>query len=271
MSVKTIVIGDVQGCYSPLMHLLDKAQFSDDDQLVFLGDLINRGPDSVKVMQFVDTYKSSIKVVLGNHDIHFLAVLAGVRKSSKDDTLDELLRHDDCAYWANFLRHQSLLLTHADHVMVHAGIWPTWSLTTAQKCAREIEQQLQADTWHIFLAHLFANTSGPWSETLSGDARAQFIVNTFTRMRFIDRDNQLNFHVKQKNSDNAHITPWFELLQSEFPLPILFGHWAALGLHHYPKQSHYRTLCLDSGCVWGGTLSAIVLPDREVVQFNNFK
>jgi len=263
--MSTYAIGDIQGCLEPLQCLLKEIAFDPaKDKLWLAGDLINRGPDTLATLRFLYNLRDSLTIVLGNHDLHFLAVAYGLRKKGKQDTLDELLQAPDCNLFIQWLRQQKLL--HHDYVlgftMVHAGIPPQWDLAEAQACAREVEAVLQSDAIADYLAAMYGNQPNQWSSTLEGQARLRLITNYFTRMRFCNAQGQLELETKE-NAAAAPIgfAPWFSFSERKTKHEkIVFGHWAAL-----EGRTHVANVyALDTGCVWGGALSAMRLEDYQI-------
>lgn len=261
----TYAIGDIQGCYESLQCLLEKIAFNPElDKLWLVGDLINRGPDSLATLRFLFSIRHSVEFVLGNHDLHFLAVAYGLRKQSQNDTLDALLNAPDRQQLIDWLIQGKLL--HTDEAlgftMVHAGIPPIWSLHQAQAHAREVEAVLQSRYCQEFLSSMYGNQPNRWKNKLIGMDRLRLITNYFTRMRFCSDEGMLELETKE-NMAAAPLgfAPWFS-----FPLRkiandrIIFGHWAALeGQAHTPN-----IFALDTGCVWGGSLSALRLEDQQL-------
>lgn len=267
----TYAIGDLQGCLDPLLELLDKLGYdAQHDTLWFAGDLINRGPQSLESLRFVKALGDNAITVLGNHDLHLLAALAGVRKPSRKDTLQEILDAPDCNELCDWLRH--LPLMHSDDqlqtTMVHAGIYPSWDLPAAQQLANEVEQQLRADDYMDFLSDMYGNQPAQWYPSLSGYDRLRFVVNCFTRMRYLHRDGSMNLDVTC-HPDNApeELVPWFRY-QERQPLDhaIVFGHWSTVGDTQQGIDQHQNVHALDRGCVWGGSLAAIELPTMRIVE-----
>ena len=254
----TYAIGDLQGCYDPLMQLLDKLRFSpENDTLWLVGDLVSRGSKSLETLRFIRSLGNQAKCVLGNHDISLIASHYGTFKAHR--SLQPLMQASDRDELIHWLRHQPLL--HADeqlgYCMVHAGISPEWDLATAKQRAKEVESILQSDE---DLAHWFKqvyhNKPRRWSNTLSGDKRYRYIINSFTRMRYCNKHGKLNF--KQKMSPKRvqqhkpHLIPWFDVPnRSKIDLKILFGHWSTLGFY-----DNNQVVALDTGCVWSGELTA---------------
>lgn len=249
-------IGDLQGCYDEFQRLLDKLHFDpDQDRLWLTGDLVNRGPDSLKVLRQVRSLGNAAICVLGNHDLHLLARAAGVRESGKRDTLDAVLGAEDAQVLMDWLRHQPLL--HHDNAlgwtMVHAGLAPQWDLPTARACAAEVEAALRADDYQKFLAQLFKNRATQWHEGLDLTDRRHFAVNCLTRLRYCHPDGSLALgHSGAPGTQPKGQVPWFEVpgRQNE-GMRVIFGHWSTLGPLTRPDL-----LALDGGCVWGGSLAS---------------
>ncbi|MDQ7017296.1 MAG: symmetrical bis(5'-nucleosyl)-tetraphosphatase [Gammaproteobacteria bacterium] len=264
------VIGDVQGCYSALQALLEKIEFKPTkDRLWFAGDLVNRGPDSLAVLRFVKSLSSAAITVLGNHDLHLLAMQAGVKSIKKGCSLAPIFKADDGEELLCWLRQQPLL--HYDkklnYVMTHAGIYPRWDLAQAQAAALEVEAVLRGDDHQRYFEHMYGDQPDLWSEELQGAARWRFITNSFTRMRFCSSSGQLDMLEKHAPGQQADgLVPWFDLPSrvTAQGTHILFGHWAALS-HSLPlkiKKIHPT----DTGCVWGGELTALKLQQGKKPQ-----
>lgn len=260
----TYAIGDIQGCLEPLQCLLAEIKFNPrHDKLWLAGDLINRGPDTLATLRFLYRLRDSITIVLGNHDLHFIAVYYGLRKRGKNDTLDELLRAPDCADLVYWLRQQKLV--HCDSAlnftMVHAGIPPQWDLAEALARSREVENVLQSDKIEHFLAGMYGNLPSRWSDDLAGVDRLRLITNYFTRMRFCSAEGELELQTKE-SADAAPIgfAPWFSFAERKTRAQkIIFGHWAALE----GRTNIKNVYALDTGCVWGGSLTALRLEDER--------
>lgn len=255
------IIGDVQGCLTPLKRLLDKINFSDNDSLYFVGDLINRGPESLQTLRFVKSLTNA-ETVLGNHDLHLLAVYFKTRPSQPDDTLQEILDAPDAKELIAWLRQQPLLihLKNVNSVIVHAGVNPLWTLNEALSYAHEISQTLQSTQVASILNESFGNDPNRWQNNLIGTDRIRCLINYFTRMRFCSADGKLDFTYKgEPPHHNPAFKPWFE-----HPLAIketiYFGHWASL----LGNTQQSRVIGLDTGCVWGGALTAIKLEDKTL-------
>ena len=255
----TYIVGDLQGCYASLQALLDKVGFGARDKLWCVGDLVNRGPDSLATLRFVRDLGERFLCVLGNHDLHFLAMVYAGHPQRSGDTLAELLNAADCAELADWLRHQPLLAESGDCVMVHAGIPPLWNIETARANAREVEAVLRGRKHRKLFKSMYGNKPARWDDALAGMARYRAIVNYFTRMRLLDASGSMEFgHKGALKKLPAGHRPWFRY-PSRIDKTIYFGHWAALN----GKPKSKRMVGLDTGCVWGRTLSAIRLSDRR--------
>lgn len=253
-------IGDVQGCYEELRELLKRIGFSADrDRLWFVGDLVNRGPRSLEVLRFVRALEANAVTVLGNHDLHLLAVAAGVRRPRRSDTLQEVLEARERDRLLEWLTERPLAHFEDGDLMVHAGIVPQWTAAAACAHAREVEAELRTGR-NALLEHMYGDEPQRWSETLTGFDRLRFIINALTRLRLCAADGRINLALKGKPpGEDSPWRPWFDL---ERPLNrevrIVFGHWSALGL-----TLRENLIGLDTGCVWGGALTAFDL-DRAV-------
>ncbi len=257
-------IGDVQGCFAELQLLLTEIDFDAQvDTLWFAGDLVNRGPQSLEVLRFVKGLGSAAVTVLGNHDLHLLGLLMGTRKPNHKDTMDAILAATDRDELIDWLRHCPLM-HHDDalgYVMLHAGMPPQWSINEAQQRATEVEQVLRGDDYAVFIDHMYGNEPAQWCEQLSGWDRLRFITNCFTRLRFCDAAGHLMLNEKgAPGSQPEGYQPWFELRDSQQDnVDILFGHWSTLSMR-LPGNVH----ALDTGCVWGGSLSALRIDARGI-------
>ena len=261
---RTIVVGDLHGCRATFEHLLERIGFdAQHDTLWLVGDLINRGPDSLGCLRMARQLKA--RVVLGNHDLNMLAVIQGVVQPRKGDTLSGLLNAPDREEWVEWLRHQPLLIDALidgiPTVMTHAGLPPQWTLTQARCRAREVECVLQRDDWAAFMSHMYGNTPARFDEALEGWDRLRAITNTLTRMRFITADGTLDFKAKASAHEAPEgLAPWFAYPRKD-DLRVIFGHWAAL--QGRAVGAAMNVVATDSGCVWGNALTAVVLESGQ--------
>ncbi|MFK7793863.1 MAG: symmetrical bis(5'-nucleosyl)-tetraphosphatase [Gammaproteobacteria bacterium] len=256
-------IGDIQGCFSELEQLLDKINFdANADQLWFVGDLVNRGPQSLETIQFIRALGNSAQCVLGNHDIHLIACHAGVQTCKSKSSLNQILQHPHADDIINWLRFQPLLHhdTKLNWLMVHAGLIPQWDLITAKACAIEVEEQLRSTNYVEFLGQAYGNTPNQWDPTLSRQDRWRVILNAFTRLRLCDQQGKMDFNYKGLlGEQEKHLHAWFDIPRKSADLNIIFGHWSALGL----KKTD-NLLGLDTGCLWGSQLTAARIDVRPV-------
>lgn len=259
------LIGDVQGCDGALQRLLDKIDFSPSrDTLYLLGDLVNRGPDSAAVLRRLMGYGTSARCLLGNHDLHLLALVHGARKPHRSDTLDDLLQAPDRAALLDWLRRQRLALLERIHdeevLMVHAGVLPSWTATKTIALAGEVEAVLQSPALPDFLHQMYGNEPACWNDGLTGGARLRVIVNALTRLRFCSAEGQMEFATKEGAAGApAGYLPWFDVPgRKSADVTVAFGHWSTLGW-----LDRSDVLALDTGCVWGGCLSAVRLGPRR--------
>ena len=260
----TYAIGDIQGCFKALTQLLAKIQFKpSQDRLWLVGDLVNRGPDSLQVLQWARGLGERAITVLGNHDLHLLAVAEGFVSAHHGDTLHEILAAPECAELLDWLRHQRMIYAEGDWVLVHAGLLPQWSVAQALQLGAEVEAVLRADNYRDFLRHLYGNQPDHWDEQLSGVERWRVIVNAMTRLRVCSAAGVMDFKYKGAVQDRPkHTLPWYEIPgRKSAETNIIFGHWSALGL-----RVGSRHVALDTGCLWGGQLTALRLEDRQVFQ-----
>ncbi|MBC7698418.1 MAG: symmetrical bis(5'-nucleosyl)-tetraphosphatase [Bacteroidia bacterium] len=260
----TYAIGDIQGCYHAFQALLNRIEFNpDSDMLWLVGDLINRGSGSLEVLRWCYVHQNNLKVVLGNHDLHALVVANGFVRAHKGDTLDALLAADDKAELLNWLRHQHLVYQADGYLMVHAGLLPQWTAEQAIAYAAEVEVALQGDDYLNFLANMYGNLPNAWDETLTGINRLRVITNAMTRLRVCNRNGEMDFAFKGELADipNGFI-PWFDMPnRATKDTQVIFGHWSALGLHQ--RDNVYA---LDTGCLWGGKLTAMNLQTKAITQ-----
>lgn len=257
-------IGDVQGSFEALRALLGTFGFDRArDRLWFVGDLVNRGPASLATLRFVRDLGDSALTVLGNHDLHLLALAQGFVKGREDDTLGDVLAAPDRDDLLDWLRHRPMIHVDADHALVHAGLLPQWDVATAKALAGEVEVQLRGSRYREFLAQLYGSRPDRWNDNLRGIDRLRVIVNAMTRLRFCTPEGVMEFHTKgETEKAPAGYQPWFDVPgRKSADYTVICGHWSALGLRIAPNL-----LALDSGCVWGGNLSAIRLEDRRLYQ-----
>lgn len=268
--MSTFIIGDIQGCYRSLRQVLEKAGFNPEtDRLWSVGDLVNRGPHSLKTLRYLKSLGNAFSAVLGNHDLHLLALYYGAYSAGRKDELQDILQAPDAAELCLWLRqlpliHQESLPTQfgtESFIMVHAGMAPDWSLDQALALSAEVEAALKGDGCFDYLKHMYGNKPDSWSDSLCGAERLRVITNYFTRLRFCKRNGKMNFSVKT-GTDTAPpgYKPWYTYQQLSSDNILLFGHWAALdGVTHKP-----RVYALDTGCVWGRSLTMMRLEDRQL-------
>ena len=260
----TYAIGDIQGCFDPLLRLLAKTGFDRNrDRLWLVGDLVNRGPQSLEVLRFVKELGEAAVTVLGNHDLHLIMLAEGASRLRSDDTLAAVLVAPDRDELLSWLRAQPLMHVEGDYAMVHAGLLPQWTVAKARSLAREFERALAAEDYRDLLAHLWGSEPPAWSDELSGWARMRVIVNAMTRMRFCTPAGIMEFKTKGELADAPPgYLPWFAVSGRKSADQVLVtGHWSALGLQIEPNL-----LALDSGCLWGRHLTALRLEDRALFQ-----
>ena len=255
------MIGDLQGCDEALGRLLKKIDFSASrDTLVLLGDLVNRGPASLAVLRRMMALEGSALCLLGNHDLHLLAVSQGVRKPHRNDTLADILQAPDRVQLLDWLRARPLALHMQGWLMVHAGVLPQWDLTQTLSLAREVENTLRSADWGVFMHNLYGNTPDTWQDSLRGHDRLRMVVNALTRLRFCSAEGVMEFETKDGAAAAPEgFMPWFEVPgRRTLGTPIAFGHWSTLK----GSADHHGVLPLDTGCVWGGCLTAARLDAR---------
>jgi bis(5'-nucleosyl)-tetraphosphatase (symmetrical) len=261
-----LLIGDIQGCDEALGRLLDVAGFTPSrDRVLLLGDLVNRGPASLAVLRRLQALGGAAQCLLGNHDLHLLAVAAGVRPQHRSDTLQPLLEAPDRERLLQWLRQQHLALQAEGWLCVHAGVLPAWSAAQTLALAGEVQAVLRGPDLAAFLPRMYGNEPDAWHDALTGDARLRVIINALTRLRFCTAEGRMDFKTKE-GADAAPpgLLPWFDVPgRASAGAPIAFGHWSTLGLIDRPDL-----LALDTGCVWGGCLSAARVDGgrREILQ-----
>ncbi len=263
----TYAIGDVQGCYDELRRLLDAISFDPAaDRLWFTGDLVNRGPASLACLRLVRALGDCVTLALGNHDLHLLVLAEGFVSAHRGDTLDDVLAAPDRDELLLWLRSQALLHAEGEYLLVHAGLLPGWTAAQARTLATEVESALCGADFRAFCAAMYGNQPDQWHEGLTGYDRLRVITNACTRLRFCTADGRMEFAAK---GDTAHappgFLPWFDVPgRASAQQTVVCGHWAALGL-----CIRANLLAIDSGCVWGGALTAVRLDDRRVFQVNS--
>ncbi len=260
----TFAIGDIQGCYAQFARLLERVRFDPAaDRLWLVGDLVNRGPESLQVLRRVRELGESATVVLGNHDLYLLMVAAGFSRRGKDDTLARVLEAPDRDELLDWLARRPLAYREGAFVMVHAGLLPQWSADRAMALAGEVEAVLRSKGAQVFLRDLAGDRPDHWDDALAGQDRLRVIVNGMTRMRFCTPDGRLTMRAKGPPDKAPPGTlPWFQVQnRAASTHTVVCGHWSALGLHRAPGL-----IALDTGCVWGGKLTAVRLEDDQVFQ-----
>ncbi|MGC9491083.1 bis(5'-nucleosyl)-tetraphosphatase (symmetrical) ApaH [Vibrio genomosp. F10] len=271
--MSTYIVGDLQGCLDEFQHLLKQVNFDPKiDNIWVTGDLVARGPKSLETLRFIKNLGSSAQVILGNHDLHLLAVSLGIHRVKDKDKTAPIFEAADKEDLLTWLRHQPLLAEHADFVMTHAGISPQWDLAQARSSAKEIECILQSDQWPWLIENMYSNTPSQWQPDLQGIERYRYIINSLTRMRFCFADKSLDMacklppsHVEQ--SGETTLFPWFKISDRiKINKTIIFGHWAAL-----EGYSDSKVIGLDTGCVWGGSLTMLRWEDKQYFEQPAFK
>ncbi|HEU4500435.1 MAG TPA: symmetrical bis(5'-nucleosyl)-tetraphosphatase [Nitrospira sp.] len=259
----TYAIGDIQGCYKSLHRLLDQIAFDPrSDTLWLVGDLVNRGPDSLLTLRFLKSLGSSVRPVLGNHDLFLLAAAEGIVTLRPKDTIQDVLSADDCSDLTNWLRRQPLHQREGSFFMVHAGLHPRWSIEQAMSFAKEVEGILAGSDYKTLLQELFHGSTPQWDPALKGTERLVAIARVFTRLRTISLAGEMSSFSGPPEDAPPGFMPWFRIPDRRSnDCTIITGHWAALGLHIEPN-----ILTIDSGCVWGRQLTAVRLEDRAVYQ-----
>lgn len=260
------LVGDIQGCADAFERLLAEIAFSPSrDRLYVLGDLVNRGPGSLATLRRLRDFGESATCVLGNHDWHLLAVAAGVRPRHRSDTIDDILEAPDREAWLDWLRHRRMAVFEQGWLMLHAGVVPQWDVAQTLRLAAELETALRERPPREFLDTMFGNEPSRWSESLAGEDRLRFTLNTLTRARFVAADGTLEFETKDgAGAAPPGFAPWFDLPgRRTAGTPIAFGHWSSLGLVDRPDL-----LGIDTGCVWGDKLTAVRIDGarREFIQ-----
>jgi bis(5'-nucleosyl)-tetraphosphatase (symmetrical) len=262
--MSTYAIGDIQGCFDSFQRLLERCAFDPArDKLWLVGDLVNRGPRSLETLRYVKNLGPAALTVLGNHDLSLLMLSEGFGKRGKGDTFDAILAAPDREELLFWLRHQAMCHLENGHCLVHAGLLPQWTAKQARALASEVEQALRGPDWRHFMAHMWGSEPDVWQDKLEGWPRLRVIVNAMTRMRFCSPKGVMDFKIKgEVHKAPKGYVPWFEVPGRRSADTVLVtGHWSALGLKILPNL-----LAIDSGCLWGGKLSAIRLEDRTLFQ-----
>lgn len=271
---KIYAVGDIQGCAPSLKSLVKK--LPKQSKMIFLGDLVNRGPDSLGTLRYLKQLQEEARIecILGNHDLHLLAVDAGIRKTKGLDTIQPILDAPDRADLIHWLRHRPMALSNGKVLTVHAGVLPQWDLQQAIECAQEVEKALRKKSYKDFLANMYGNTPNKWSNSLKGYERLRVITNALTRIRFCTPTGTMEFESKEgfEAGPKGYI-PWFKTPKRKTQGALIyFGHWSTLGLLQYKN-----VIGLDTGCVWGGKLTAMEIPesgkpskDLKIIQVDGY-
>lgn len=260
----TYAIGDLQGCHAALEKLLDRIGFDPaNDKIWLVGDLVNRGPDSVAILRWAMGLGDALVTVLGNHDLHTLAVAEGYVPLHRSDTIQDILDAPDREEMLSWLRRQPLAYMEKGYFLVHAGLLPQWTPEQALALAGEVQDVLRGENYRNFLAHMYGNEPRRWDEGLHGIGRLRLIANAMTRLRFCSVDGVIDFaHKGPLGSQPPDLVPWYEVpARASRDVTVLFGHWSALGLLLRPDA-----VALDTGCLWSGRLTALRLEDRQLFQ-----
>ena len=260
----TYAIGDIQGCYHAFIELLIRLEFNPkEDKLWLVGDLINRGSGSLEVLRWCYQHQHAIKIVLGNHDLHALAVAFKLKPAHKGDTLQAIIDAPDRAQLLTWLRHQPLMLAENNYVMVHAGLLPQWTIAQASGLASEVQAALQSECYLDFFANMYGSLPNSWCDNLTGMDRLRVVTNAMTRMRICTPMGEMEFAFKGELPDiPAGYLPWFDVpARRSSDATIICGHWSALGL-----RQRNNIIALDTGCLWGGQLTAFCLETKQITQ-----
>ena len=271
---KIYAVGDIQGCAPSLKALVKK--LPTQSKMIFLGDLVNRGPDSLGTLRYLKQLQEEkrIECILGNHDLHLLAVDAGIRKTKGLDTVQPILDAPDRAELIHWLRHRPMALSNGKVLTVHAGVLPQWDLQQTIECAQEVEKALRSKSYKDFLANMYGNTPNKWNNSLKGYERLRVITNALTRIRFCTPTGTMEFESKEGFEDGPKgYIPWFKTPKRKTQDTLIyFGHWSTLGL-----LQHKHVIGLDTGCVWGGKLTAMEIPESgkpnkklEIIQVDGY-
>ncbi len=262
----TYAIGDIHGCDKTLNALLEKINLSPKDTLWFCGDIVNRGPSSANCIRLIKSIKNTTLCVLGNHDLFLLAIASGTIKLPKNNkSIKKFFDSDDSEDMINWLRFLPLAHIEKNNILVHAGLLPNWEPIQVIQLANEVSAKLRSDHWKDFMHELWGNTPNKWDDQLVGAERHRVIVNGLTRLRFINLDAEMDFEEKDfPAKSSALLLPWFSHPKRKSKnFKVVFGHWSGLGLIVRPNL-----LCLDTGCVWGGVLTAARIEDNKLFSQN---
>jgi len=260
-------IGDIQGCFDEFRLLLAKINFDHDQDTLFLtGDLIGRGPKALETLEYVTAHPNSIKTVLGNHDLHFLAISCGLQLAKPGDKFDQLLASPKLKNYVDYLRAQPLLIALPEHqiIVTHAGLSPQWDLATAKQAASAVEYQLQQPNFAQLLQQMYSNEPNNWADCGSPEQQWVYTINALTRMRYCYSDGSLDFVQKCPPSELKipELAPWFNLNNPSLDqTKVVFGHWASL----LGQTSHANAIALDTGCLWGNHLTAWHLETNQII------
>lgn len=259
------MVGDIQGCYDPLMALLESVSFDQvQDQLISVGDLINRGTQNLETLRYCKSLGGSFQMVLGNHDLHLLAIAEGVRKPTNKDTIQDVLNAPDNDELLHWLKSKPLLLEINGYHLAHAGIPHIWSITQAHKLACEVSTVIQSNQSKLYFEQMYGNTPEIWSNNLEGPERWRVITNYLTRMRFCTAKGQLDLLQKETMDFQPPYQPWFSFKRPKScSAKIIFGHWAAL----QGRDCGKNLFALDTGCIWGGPLRAMKLETEQYFHY----
>lgn len=254
-------IGDLQGCFFSLQSLLNALNFNTrEDELWLVGDLVNRGKGSLEVLDWCYKNQKNIKVVLGNHDLHFLAVALKAKSIGNKDTIETILSDKNLSKYVDWLLSLPLVYGNENFLMVHAGIPPSWSSEYTKKLSNEVSLELNKNPKN-FLENMYGNFPNKWNKNYKREDRLRFTVNSLTRMRTLNKDGSINYSFKKDLNDlPPNLIPWYLYPAEERKEFVLSGHWSAIGI-----QSYFNGITLDSGCVWGGSLSAYCFNEKKII------
>ncbi len=264
--MSTYAIGDIQGCYQELLDLLDLLNFDNNrDQLWFTGDLVNRGPLSLEVLRFVKSLGDSAITVLGNHDLHLLAIAHNKRKQHKKDTIDKILHAPDCDELIDWITNLPFIHRNTDFCLIHAGLAPQWDMIQSEELAHEVENILRGEQLNTFLENMYGDIPDHWEDDLENWDRLRVITNAFTRLRYLDKHGVFALNEKgPPGTQTKPFKPWFSIPgRKTAHQKIIFGHWSTVYLGDIKNFREFNVFPMDTGCLWGGTLSALRLDDEK--------